>query len=142
MKEKILAAVMSGGGAPGTPTTVPQPSHEALRFGVLLDAESPAERIADFDAQLRRGLDEIDAALSSKEADAVARGAHRLVSQVLSIHHHTFADQLRALEQCAAHREWDKADSLQSLNREAAKRLSSTLKHLRQTLPVRGDAIA
>jgi signal transduction histidine kinase/DNA-binding NarL/FixJ family response regulator len=85
---------------------------EPLRFGILLDGENPRQRIIEFRTELLRRLGEIEKALQAQDSSRTASSAHALASQLLAIHHHTFADQLRALETAATRGEWDCARKL------------------------------
>jgi hypothetical protein len=130
---KIAAALPTPNGTPACTDDAPESRSQGLRFGVLLDAENSPARIADFQTKIRHQMVAIDAALAMREADAVACAAHSLASQVLSIHHHPFADQLRALEHCVRRHDWDQARELQAANRESAAELEHALVRLAAT---------
>lgn len=131
--EKIEATL----GATSTHTSPPWPvraggSEEPLRLGILLDTADPRQRIADFRTELLTRMGEIDRALGNRDGARAARAAHQLTSQVLAIHYHTFAAELRALEAAATSQDWDSAQALLRRNVTLMSALCRTLDDIAQ----------
>lgn len=103
---------------------------EPLRLGVLVDRPDAPERLNDFRIQLLRAMSEIDRGLRQEEQETTARAAHRLASQVLAIHHHTLAGELRAIEAAVGDAKWDAARELHARNVAGVDQLCSLIDRL------------
>ena len=106
--EKIQAAVRSLK-ASGSSIAKDAREDEPLRLGVLLQGPNAQARITDYRTEVLRRLDNIREAVKAHDANRAAKDAHQLASQMLAIHHHTLADELRALESTAMRNEWEAA---------------------------------
>ncbi len=124
--EKIAGALQASGQRDEPPND-PEDKNEPLRVGILLDSMNAAERVLEFRRQLAQQMTDLASAVQRRESEFAAQTAHRLASQLLAIHHHTFADELRALETAALREQWDLANELCANAARAATSLSRQL---------------
>lgn len=104
-----------------------------LRLGVLLDGKNPDRRLAAFTTLLEERMTELGAVIAQQDAQASARLAHQLSSQLLAIHHHPLANELRALETAAQHSRWDTVQTLHARTVQLAANLRQTFAQLEAT---------